>query len=270
MHGRTTKNLLNLTSRKKRDGMLNYSNITAATPTGSTTFALTPAILTGGSVVPSFMLWCATARPPSADTTRFATIIDQSSRTASTCFMRGISENVEIQVADGMPWQWRRICFTYKGLPNVVVPPTDGSFNYAQETSAGIVRTLNQPTGQQRVDIMELMFKGTRGEDWQSEMSAPVDTTRISVKSDRTITISSGNEDGVIRKYRRWYPMNHNLVYDDEEIGGDTSLNASFSVHSKPGMGDYFIADFLIPRTGSATTNQLSFGVTSTLYWHEK
>lgn len=268
MPGRSRKSVLNLTSRKKRDTMLNYSNITASAPTGSTTYTLSPAVLVGGSAVPSFMLWAASARPPTADTIRFGSVIDQATRTAVTCYMRGLAENVEVQISDGMPWQWRRICFTYKGI--VSQYPPRPSFAYGQETSAGVVRTLNQPTGEVRDNLMGLIFKGSRGVDWQSEMIAPLDTSRISVKYDKTITIASGNDDGVIRSYKRWHPMNKNIVFNDDEEGGDTTLDNSFSVSSKAGMGDYLIADFLIPRIGSTVDNQLSFGTTSTLYWHEK
>ncbi|WGD01120.1 MAG: capsid protein [Genomoviridae sp.] len=270
MPGRSTKSLLNLTSRKKRDTMLNYTNITASAPTGGLTYLLQPAILTGGSAVPSFVLWCATARPPTVDATRFGTVIDAATRTASTCYMRGLAENLEIQVTDGMPWQWRRICFTYKNMRNAHPPVVDSGFEYGQLTTSGVVRTMNQPTGLLRDDLMGLIFKGARGADWQSEMIAPLDTTRISVKYDKTLTIASGNDDGLIRKYKRWHGMNSNLVYNDDEQGGDVTLDVSFSVSSKPGMGDYFVADFFQARQGSTTANQLSFGATSTLYWHEK
>jgi len=250
--------------------MLNYSNITASTPTGSNVYTTSPTVLTGGSIVPSMILWCATARDAQASDTRFGTVIDQATRSASTCFMRGLSEHVEIQIADGMPWQWRRICFTYKGLatqfPSV---PADG-FVYAAETSDGYRRIHNQPTGAFRDGIMELMFRGFRSADWQSELLAPVDTSRVTLKYDKTITIASGNEEGTIRKYKHWHGMNHNLVYDDEEVGGDTNPGHIFSTQSKAGMGDYFIVDFFIPRVGSTTENQLLFGTTSTLYWHEK
>lgn len=270
MRGPSRKSVLNLTSRKKRDTLLNYSNITASAPTGSLVYTSAPATLTGGSVVPSMILWCATGRDATASDTRFGTVIDKATRSSSTCFMRGLSENIEIQISDGMPWQWRRICFTYKGLPTRVPSPAEDGFFYATETNDGFRRVLNQPSGVTRDNIMELLFRGARSVDWQTEMLAPVDTERVTLKYDKTITIASGNDDGSIRKYKRWHGMNQNLVYDDEETGGDTNSGHYYSVQSKPGMGDYFVADFLIPRVGSTTANQLLFGTTSTLYWHEK
>lgn len=249
--------------------MIQTTNITAATPIGSTTYTGNPAILTGGSPNGSLMIFCATARDttPAAGAPRLGLISDRATRTATTCFMRGISERMEIQVADGMPWQWRRICFTLKGTVDIL--PTSTSFSPFLETSSGYTRVLNQPSAGVRTAFEALLFQGQISADWNSPITAKVDTTRVTLRFDRTVTIASGNDDGVIRKYRHWHPMNKNLVYDDEEIGG-TNVPAVYSTQSKLGMGDYIIADYFYPRTGATTTNQLSVGVASSLYWHEK
>lgn len=66
-----------------------------------------------------------------------------------------------------------------------------------------------------------------------------------------------------------WHSMNKNLVYaDDENAGG---LNVQFySTQSKAGMGDFIVVDYFQARKGSTSSQQLSFGTTATLYWHEK
>ena len=100
-------------------------------------------------------------------------------------------------------------------------------------------------------------------------MMAKVDSERLTVKYDKTITLASGNEDGFIRKYPRYHRMGKNLVYSDDETGG-TQTQSQFSVQAKAGMGDYWVVDIFRPRAGSTPSNQLIFSTESTLYWHEK
>ncbi|UGV21550.1 MAG: capsid protein [Giant panda Gemycircularvirus] len=266
------KRILNMTSEKKRDKMLNYTNVTPASQTGSGNYASSPAILTGGSSTPFVAVWCATARDNTTSSTdRIGNKFDVSTRTASSCFMVGLKEAIEIQVADGLPWQWRRMCFTYKGSNSLAgtLPAPSSTFYPALETSNGYVRVLNGLTAAQQIPFFGLLFQGNYNSDWADPLTAKLDNERLSVKYDKVCTIASGNEDGVIRKYNRWHPMRHNLMYDDDESGGKTSPS-SYSVTSKIGMGDYWVIDIIKPRTGSTGSNQLLFNAESTLYWHEK
>nr|QCX29438.1 capsid protein [Plant associated genomovirus 9] len=258
--------ILNTTSKKKRDTMLPWTNMTAASQSGSTTYTTSPAVINGGSSVAPMTIWCATARDLTPNTGPAAPAY-QALRTATTCYMKGLSENVEIQISDGLPWQWRRICFTSKSLATDLI--TTPSFSTWNETSLGIVRTMNQPTGTNRNTLESYLFKGTLNVDWNDQLIAPVDTLRVTVLYDKVVSIASGNESGTIRKYRRYLPLNKNLVYDDDE-NGDGETQATFSVGSKAGMGDLFVVDIFRPRNGSTSSNQLSFGTNTTLYWHEK
>jgi len=261
------KSILNISSRKKRDNMAYYTNVTLA-DRGSTVYANVPALLAGGSADPYSFLWCATARDNTINSGRTAgNIFDQATRTATTCFMRGLSEKIELQVTDGLPWQWRRVCFTAKGLQTQLT--VGGTFGLAIENSNGFQRVVNQVTGTNRDAIESVLFKGQKNVDWFDEVVAPLDNSRVTIKYDKTITIASGNEDGCIRKYNRWMPMNHNLVYDDDEDGGGEAAD-QYSVQGKAGMGDYFILDYFRPRDGSSSDNHLSFSPQATLYWHEK
>nr|QCX29424.1 capsid protein [Plant associated genomovirus 9]QCX29448.1 capsid protein [Plant associated genomovirus 9] len=266
------KRILNVTSEKKRDKMLSFSNSTAASQSGGTTYAQTPAILTGGSATPAVFLWCATGRGATTATggpkgSKF----DMSTRTATECYMVGLKECIEIQVDNGLPWQWRRICFTFKGGSNIggYAPLGSTSYSPATLTSNGYVRVLNQLTAAQQNVFFRLVMQGSQDVDWNDHLTAKLDTERISVKYDKTCTISSGNEEGVIRKYNKWHPMRHNLMYDDDETGGSVEVNG-FSTQSRRGMGDYWIIDIIKPRVGSTSANQLLFNCESTLYWHEK
>lgn len=267
------RSILNVTSEKKRDKMLQITNSTSSSQTGSGTYLPSPAIVTGGTSNVAAFVWCATAR----DNTRSSTAtqpgnkFDQGTRTASTCYMVGLKENIELQIADGLPWQWRRICVTMKGTNTFAGTLNTGTstFYTALETSNGFARVLNQILAADRASFYGILFQGQQDVDWQDPMTAKVDNERLTIKYDKTITLSSGNDDGMIRKYSRWHGMNHNLEYNDDEAGG-TMTSGQFSVTSKRGMGDYWIIDLFRPRAGSSTANQLSYGTESTLYWHER
>lgn len=270
----TKRKILNVTSTKKRDTMLTYTNSTATSQTGGTTYATTvPAVITGaqGFNNAATFLWCATARDNTTSTNNArGTKFDLSTRTSSTPYMVGLKEAIEIQVSTGMPWQWRRICFTTKGSLGLTQDP---SFALSTETINGYVRVLNQLSGDvgggQQYILFERLFRGQNTVDWNDVMTAKVDTSRVTLKYDKTCNLSSGNEDGFIRKYNRWHDMRKTLVYGDDELGGATSAQ-SFSTIGRAGMGDYYVLDLFRARTGATSSDQLSFRPESTLYWHEK
>lgn len=266
------KRILNITSEKKRDKMMTYTNVSAAAQTGSGTYLSTPAIITGGSATPFVAVWCATSRDNTTSSTdRIGNKFDVSTRTSSSCYMVGLKEAIEIQVSDGVPWQWRRMCFTYKGSNTLsgYIPAATSSFYPALETSNGYTRVINGLTQAQQTTFFGLLFQGAQNADWADPLTAKLDSERLSVKYDKVCTIASGNEEGVIRRYNRWHPMRHNLMYDDDERGGQTGAGA-YSVQSKIGMGDYWVIDIIKPRVGSVAANQLLFNCESSLYWHEK
>ncbi|AXB22603.1 capsid protein [Lynx canadensis faeces associated genomovirus CL4 71] len=270
----TKKSILNVTSRKKRDTMAYYTNSTAASQTGGTTYVQDAAVVTGGTSVPACFLWCATGRDyTTSNAGTNGQIVDAASRTSQSCYMRGLKEALEVQVADGVPWQWRRICFTAKGLQTLFAATT--GFSLVIEASTGYQRVLNQIPGDSatatslRAVIETVLFKGVYLRDWIDPMTASTDNDRLTIKYDKTITIASGNEDGCIRNYKRWHGMNKTLVYNDDESGG-TKVPAFYSTLGKAGMGDFYIMDYFRPRAGSTSTNQLRVSASSTLYWHEK
>lgn len=263
----TTKRILNLTSTKKQDNMSCYTNVTAATPQGGATY------VKGAAIMPAtqnyFFLWAATARDLTTKPNQQPTNYDTASRTSSTCFMKGLRENIEIQTSDGLPWQWRRICFTFKGR-RFIDGVTGTGISLVTETSEGYARVVNTIYGSTNVGYLQgTIFRGDAGSDWSNSITAPADHRVINVKYDKTITIASGNSDGMIRNYRRYHPMNKNLVYQDDESGGGTA-QSQFSTHSRAGMGDYYVLDIFQPREGGTNANRLRFEPSATLYWHEK
>lgn len=267
----TKKRILNVTSRKKRDTMLTMSNTTS---TGaSQSVAVAPAVVNAAQG--AIFLWCATARDLTPGAGDLAKVTQDAMRTSSTCYMRGLSEHIRLQTSSSLPWLHRRICFTYKGVQPFRGRPAADSGTSSQyiETSNGMQRLwfnnqINQ-TPNYVNEISGVIFKGAFGVDWNDTISAPIDTKRITLKYDRTRTIASGNERGVLREYKLWHGMNKNLVYDEDETGAGTDTTY-WSVPSKAGMGDYYIMDIFQGGNGGQTTDLLRLDSTSTLYWHEK
>nr|QVW56509.1 MAG: capsid protein [Gemycircularvirus] len=262
------KRILNVTSRKKRDTMLPWTNVTQASQSGSTVYTTDAAQLAGNnySNTPAMFIWSPTAR----DLNRNAgtgSVIDMAARSATLCYMRGLKEAVEIQVTSGLPWQWRRIVFTAKGFSNLT--PTTPSFQPYHETSQGMMRTINQPGAVTRTAVEQVLFKGSSSIDWRDPIIAPTDSSRVTIRYDKVLTIASGNDEGVMRRYNRWHGFNKNLRYDDDETG-DSMTTQNWSVIGKEGMGDVFIVDYFRSRFGAATDDILFFNPNATLYWHEK
>lgn len=257
--------------------MMCYTNSTSGSQQGGSSYSTNAAVINGGlsDYNAAAFLWCATARDNTQNTgggvgNRFT----QATRTSTTPYMVGLKERIEVQCNTGMPWQWRRICFTAKGPPIVPVSTAAGSvYANSLETTNGYVRLMNQIPGNPGVlpqyGLMAVIFKGQINSDWVDPMTAPTDNSRVTIKYDHTTTMASGNEDGFIRTYNRWHSMNKTLVYDDDEVGGSESASG-ISAIGKAGMGDYYILDLFRARQGSATTDQLTVRPTSTLYWHEK
>lgn len=214
-------------------------------------------------------LWCATARDlTTAAGGATGTVSQQAARTATRTYMRGLSESIEVQTSTGIPWQWRRICFTKKASLGLTAP-------YELETATGQQRVLyNLSSGQSsdttdRGSLYGLIFNGTYGIDWTEPLVAKTDRNRITVMYDRTTMISSGNASGKLVKKKFWHGMNKTLVYDDDE-SGEANVTSKYSTQGRQGMGDYFIVDILVSGLGGGSSDALVFSPCATLYWHER
>lgn len=269
----TKKTLLNITSRKKRDTMMQWVNTNMAN--GNSDNMHTGKAVVNGTTG-GFFVWSPTARDFTTNTgTTPGVLIDEATRTATTCFMRGLSERIDIQTTSAIPWRWRRICFTAKD-PTLLAFNQSGAvtpYNGWWETSQGVgrswVNNFINATPTQNAVFVEVLFMGTFNNDWTDYYTAKVDTRRIDVKYDRTVVIQSGNQSGVMRKHHMWHSMNKNIVYDDEQRGAGMTGSA-YSVQDKRGMGDYIIVDFIAPHDAASATDLISFQSNSTVYWHEK
>lgn len=255
----TTRRVLNVSSTKKRDLMLSYSNVISPRNDANTSYALSPAFLqavTGPTQNLFAFAWCATARNSTTTT-------EPTDRNSLTCYMRGLKERIEIQTNSGVPWQWRRICFTRKGAwftPSTTFTP----YSY---TSNGYVRVVNQVPASST--LFADLFDGANTIDWNDVFAAKVNNNLVSVKYDKTVSIQSGNASGIVRVFSRWHGMNSNLTYADEEYGGDDST-AAYSTLGRKGMGDFYVVDLFQAGVGATSSDILRFNPHATLYWHEK
>jgi len=221
-------------------------------------------------------IWVATAQDLTDETGKNGTVAEAATRTSTLCYMRGLSEHIRIQTSSGLPWFWRRLCFTLKGDEVINFSPSDtpvSTNNRFLDTTQGIQRLFfNELVNTQTNTINNhdaVIFKGSKGVDWTDPIIAPTNTSRITVKYDKTWTLTSGNASGMVTERKLWFSMNKNLMYADDETG-DQQLSTYFSTDSKQGMGDYYIMDVLSPGTGGGDSDKLLLQANSTLYWHER
>lgn len=274
----SVKAILNKTSRKKRNGMLSWSNTNAQGQ--AQTMAQSPLTLIGSASGNNIGL--IHFRPTGMDLFdsggEAATVANQTMRTASTCFMRGLAENIRIETSTGNPWFHRRICITSRDVRFYSLQVGDPSGVDTLAVASGVLLTSN---GWQRLAAnsngipntqsvwLSLMFKGQQGRDWDDYITAPVDTNRVDLKYDKTSVYKSGNERGVLIEKKMWHGMNKNLYYQDDEDGDDMASGTT-SVTDKRGMGNYHIFDFFSQGSSGSTSDLLKIRYTSTMYWHEK
>lgn len=227
----------------------------ATNPDGSggtpTSFGVTQA---GG-----VFLWCSTARD------RVSSQGDANAgslRESDLVFMRGLKERIVLTPNTSVSWMWRRITFTVKGV-------TFGPIANSIETTRGWNRLMVNSNGSTTAQaITSTIFEGAQNVDWLDTMTAKVDTQRVTLKSDRTKVIGSGNNLGRFHRYKFWYPMNKNFQYSNDE-NGETETTETYHSAGKMGMGDYYVLDFFKCADPSGT-HTLDFNPEATLYWHEK
>nr|QTZ83248.1 MAG: capsid protein [Gemykolovirus] len=271
--GMSKRRLLNITSRKKRDTLLTTTSSNSDGTTGATV-KLTGTTVNGQDG--AFFVFCPTARDLTTVAGNIGAVSQAASRTATSCYMRGFSEHLRIQTNSQAPWFHRRICFAARG--SVFLGPSTGTGitpyrAYYDDAARGMTRHFLNSANNNTATFLDLMksvlFKGTYNQDWNDLITAPVDNTRVDLKSDKTYLYRSGNAVGIVKEHKLWYPMNKTLVYDDDE-NGDTEVSVYNSVTDKRGMGDYFIVDIIQSGENGGVSDLMRINATSSLYWHER
>lgn len=243
--------------------MLTFSNVNIPrTPPGP--IIGTAALLQGGG--PYYhMTWSPTAREKTAVIGVDPSIIDESTRTSSTTYVKGLRERISVQSNSATSWTWRRIVFEFKGTASYFGPifPTN------VQTSNGYARGLVEVTGTNLSALLALVFDGQVGTDWRDPLNAKVDPSIITLHSDKTVVFQPEISTGITKNFTRYYSFEKNLHYQEDEIGGETG-NGLFAAQGKAGMGDVIIYDIIAPKGGSTFTDQMTVDIQSTYYWHEK
>lgn len=259
----TKKSVLNVSSRKKRDTMVGWTNNVAS---GSVPPQLGPSVFTI-SPGPQMNLWIATGRDITTNSGNVPGNVQyDATRTATNTYMRGLKHTDFFQISDSTPWIWRRICFCFRGIG--IFGNGSASAPLILETTNGFVRSQNDVNTPTYNAASGIVFKGAQGSDWNSLFTAPVDTSRVDLKYDKTITFNTGGAP-MSKRFSRWFPMNKTLVYDDDEFGGGEGTS-QISVIDKRGMGDYYMMDIIGPAVGGTGSGTLTWSTEATLYWHER
>lgn len=261
------KRILNITSVKKHDNMA--PTVMNNPTTGANTAGGIQ--MTQSTGIKQY-LFCPTARSIDFDGVRKDEI---SARTKTNTYARGYAERNRFNIGGATGWLWRRICFTMKGTdatalfttPAGQVPGSNTNYAY---TSNGYMRNIYEFTADPgRLNFQSYVFAGSVNVDWNDIMTAKVDNSRVTVKSDTTTMLAPDTNGGKLMQKNRWYPMNKSLVYTDDEAGTDQS-SLPYSTLGRAGMGDYFIYDLFQPAAGGLSTDALFWQPEGIYYWHER
>lgn len=258
-----TRRIANVASVKKQDNMSNWVPDSSVNPGGAGQFtqqAINP------TAIPVGFLFCPTAREfePTQN--------DLADRNAQTIYARGYREQTDLRLSGSQPYRWRRIVFSCKGLPDkfLTQDPTFGTSYFSLQVSpAGYVRQSNVLPVNAFAIVNSVVFKGTISNDWISPMNAKTDTQKLTIHSDRSMVLNPGNQSGLFRNVKNWYPLNKNLTYSDDEAGTSISTSRFSSPYDRRTMGDLFIYD-LFESISNVQDSQLLVRHQGTFYWHEK
>lgn len=254
------RHILNIASKKKHDVRLSFSNIAngANPPTQG------GAVLNGNTLYIIPYVPTAMDKEPSSGTDFEL----DNYRSADDVYMRGYREVFRVVASNGTAWMWRRVCFTMKG--DKINEQATATVPLGLEVSPnGWTRTITQANGSPLGDrITDTIFTGTEGIDWSDVFSAKVDTTSVTIKHDTTKILRGGNGETRFHINKMWHPMNANFHYDTKE-NGDESSDSVWHTDAQPGMGDYYIVDFIQASSNNAA-HTLAINYEGCLYWHER
>lgn len=271
------RRVLNTATTKKRDAMVPalkfLDSIVVVNPFSQHT-------ITNGGFSPTVYIF--------SPTMRWKRDVDSSLPSTSTrekeeTYAVGFKEKLRFATDTSSPWLWRRICFSMYGTDIWNYPTSAGA--YSQLLPA--VNSNDYPNGAYRVwmqlagtttdtpertfirgNLYNHIFRGLQNVDWTNPFTAPIDSYKVRLWSDKTTRIASSSDAGQFRILDRWHPIRKNIIYEDIESGKETNPSGA-SVQSRRSMGDYYIVDMFL-NAGDDGENNLSFGCDSTYYWHER
>jgi len=256
------RSVLNVTSRKKVDSMLPIVVDESSVETAGRY----------NSVSPLLCLFV-----PNARTTR-TPVTNPAVRNSSDIFAVGYKEKVQIDIMGGGTFMWRRIVFMLKGSDLRSAMDSSGAGNipaqlYNQTTEGGCRRVIGPLEGvtNARDELQSYVFRGQEDIDWANQFTAPLDTRRITVKSDKLRVIRPGNDTGASRRYSLWYPIRRTISYEDD-MESDVVGDRPFSTAGLRGVGDMYIMDIMAITNlvNDAPVTSYNFNPEGSFYWHER
>jgi hypothetical protein len=193
---------------------------------------------------------------------------NEASRNLRQVYLRGISERVRWETNNtGNPLIVRRMVVSgvaridlAGGVTDVTTQPTHVVINGNHFIGLG--------SGPMSINVPEVLFAGTYGQDWTDDMSARLDPRRWKIHSDKVMVVKSGNASEAIMQRRFYDPINKTIQYDDEERGTDVATSG-WAAYSTMGHQQNVYIIYFVYNPG--TTNMLpTLSLERTLYWHEK
>ena len=126
--------------------------------------------------------------------------------------------------------------------------------------------------------VYDVLFEGTQV-DWHNVFNAKIDKRFVRTISDKVTTIQSGNDEAIYRNYKKWYPVNGNMHYNEKEEGDKIkndmdiatveNAKSKFSADGITGVGDLWVFDFFTCASRVAS-DELRFQPNGTFFWHER
>lgn len=219
---------------------------------------------------------------------------DMPARTSKEVYWKGYKDELVIQSATSDPWEWRRIVFSVKGGPDATGVEV-GAFSPLEFNDIGGVPslepasttgTIQNPAGLIGITraarkMLALtpaaiqgftggLFKGINQIDFNTGygqmLTSAVDKENIHIHSDVTRSIRSGNDSGVLKKFKIYHPLEKKMVYADQE-SGSLLTQTSFAASNSP-LGDVYIFDLFVQLQGAP--GSLTVSGQGTAYWHER
>lgn len=259
----STRRLLDVTSQKKRDNMMpqvvNQDN--SEEPRGN------PVQMTGDNEYGFLFI-------PSGRDSAWTEGEGKYARQKSQTFCKGYAEKVTFETSNSANWLWRRVVFMTKNPLIHSAFPLNTVTNRT-DTDEGYNRVLwnffgsSTEASEARETLQDCVFQGQAGVDWNDRYTAKLDTKQITVISSVTMRLSGGNDAARIHHAKRWYPINKNIVYDEDEAGNSKEAGREFSTLGKPGAGNLYVMDTFHCANGTSS-DVMSFNPQGVYYWHER
>lgn len=189
-------------------------------------------------------------------------------RTRTSCYVRGVKENVSIETNSAVTWRWRRIVFESIGNPLQEINLPNNASYFRTTQTAGYKRLVaNAPANAAALYV--LLFRGENQDDWVDPQIAVLDRKRIKIHMDRKFTLNSGFVGGLTKSYQFWHGINKTLNYDDREEGFFKTTSV-FASETPNNCGDFYIVDIITPGFSAISEDTFTFTPNCTYYWYEK